>query len=249
MNRVPDTELTMIPGETLITESRAAGRALALAIARHTIHNLQPDLDILISGRAIYSASPRQPDRRRPRCRTGVPDHRRRQRLLAAIRIDFPLPSRQSAAIGQIDELRRDRHPCRPSPRCNRRRRHHDRTSDGLYSCIRPIPPASSAPTMDTVTPLATIVLVRTFLSFSLELEITGAIDLDRSIPYGLISTGSRRPCVNLSAGAEVDDFEIAQSADIAATLDVPGYDEPGCIQRLSVLGIGDKDRNCTEVG
>lgn len=58
MNRVPDTELTMIPGETLITESPAAGRALALAIARHTIHNLQPDPDVLISGRAIYSASP-----------------------------------------------------------------------------------------------------------------------------------------------------------------------------------------------
>ncbi|PXW25165.1 UNVERIFIED_CONTAM: hexameric tyrosine-coordinated heme protein (HTHP) [Williamsia faeni] len=58
MNRVPDSELTMIPGETLITDSPAAGRALAFAIARHTIHNIQPDLDVLIGGRPVYSTSP-----------------------------------------------------------------------------------------------------------------------------------------------------------------------------------------------
>jgi hypothetical protein len=58
MNRVPDTELVLIPGGTLITATPEEGRALAFKIARHTIHNLQPDLDILKAGRPIYSANP-----------------------------------------------------------------------------------------------------------------------------------------------------------------------------------------------
>ena len=55
MNRVPDSELTKIPGGTLITETPELGRALAFAIARHTIHNIQPDLDVLGGGRPNYS--------------------------------------------------------------------------------------------------------------------------------------------------------------------------------------------------
>ena len=58
MTRVPDTELTMIPGGTLITETPEEGRALAFTIARHTIHNIQPDLDVLKGGRPNYSTSP-----------------------------------------------------------------------------------------------------------------------------------------------------------------------------------------------
>ena len=58
MNRVPDTELVMIPGGTLITDSPEAGRALAFAIARHTVHNIQPDLDVLVVGRPAYAATP-----------------------------------------------------------------------------------------------------------------------------------------------------------------------------------------------
>lgn len=58
MNRVPDTELVLIPGGTLITTTPEEGRALAFKIARHTIHNLQPDLDILKAGRPNYSANP-----------------------------------------------------------------------------------------------------------------------------------------------------------------------------------------------
>ena len=58
MNRVPDSELVLIPGGSLITATPEAGRALALAIARHTIHNLLPDLDVLKAGRPIYSANP-----------------------------------------------------------------------------------------------------------------------------------------------------------------------------------------------
>ncbi len=58
MNRVPDSELTMVPGGTLITETPEQGRALAFAIARHTIHNIQPDLDVLTGGRPNYSTTP-----------------------------------------------------------------------------------------------------------------------------------------------------------------------------------------------
>lgn len=58
MNRLPDAELTMIPGGTLITATPEEGRALAMMIARHTIHNIQPDLDVLVAGRPDYSARP-----------------------------------------------------------------------------------------------------------------------------------------------------------------------------------------------
>jgi hypothetical protein len=58
MNRVPDSELVLVPGGTLITATPEEGRALAFSIARHTIHNLQPDLDVLKAGRPIYSTSP-----------------------------------------------------------------------------------------------------------------------------------------------------------------------------------------------
>lgn len=57
MNRVPDSELVLIPGGTLITATAEEGRALALTIARHTIHNLQPDLDVLKAGRPQYASS------------------------------------------------------------------------------------------------------------------------------------------------------------------------------------------------
>ena len=58
MNRVPDSELVKIPGGTLITASPEEGRALAFAIARHTVHNIQPDLDVLVGGRPKYSTTP-----------------------------------------------------------------------------------------------------------------------------------------------------------------------------------------------
>jgi hypothetical protein len=58
MNRVPDTELVLIPGGTLITATPEEGRALAIAIARHTIHNIQPDLDVLKDGRPRYDSNP-----------------------------------------------------------------------------------------------------------------------------------------------------------------------------------------------
>ena len=58
MNRVPDEALVLIPGGTLITATPEEGRALAFTIARHAIHNLQPDLDVLKGGRPNYSTNP-----------------------------------------------------------------------------------------------------------------------------------------------------------------------------------------------
>ncbi len=58
MNRLPDAELVLVPGGSLITATPEEGRALALAIARHTIHNLQPDLDVLKEGRLKYGINP-----------------------------------------------------------------------------------------------------------------------------------------------------------------------------------------------
>jgi hypothetical protein len=58
MNRVPADALVKIPGGTLITDTPEEGRALAIEIAQHTIHNLQPDLDVLKGGRPNYSTTP-----------------------------------------------------------------------------------------------------------------------------------------------------------------------------------------------
>lgn len=58
MNQLPESELVMIPGGTLITRTPEEGRALAMLIARHTIHNIQPDLEVLQAGRKIYAVNP-----------------------------------------------------------------------------------------------------------------------------------------------------------------------------------------------
>lgn len=58
MNRVPDDGMVLVPGGSLITETPEEGRALALTLARHTVHNIQPDLDILTGGRPNYSSTP-----------------------------------------------------------------------------------------------------------------------------------------------------------------------------------------------
>lgn len=58
MNRVPDEEMVLVPGGSLITATAEEGRALAMRMARHTVHNIQPDLDILKGGRPNYSTNP-----------------------------------------------------------------------------------------------------------------------------------------------------------------------------------------------
>jgi hypothetical protein len=58
MNKLPNAELVMIPGGTLITKTPEEGRQLAMMVARHTIHNIQNDLDELKQGRSVYSVNP-----------------------------------------------------------------------------------------------------------------------------------------------------------------------------------------------
>jgi hypothetical protein len=57
MTRLPDAELILVPGNTLITKSVEEGRALALTLARHVIHNLQPNLEVLKAGREDYATN------------------------------------------------------------------------------------------------------------------------------------------------------------------------------------------------
>jgi hypothetical protein len=56
VTRVPDEALVLVPGGTLITDTPEGGRALALTLARQTIHNIQPELEVLQAGRPQYSA-------------------------------------------------------------------------------------------------------------------------------------------------------------------------------------------------
>lgn len=58
MNRLPDAELVLVPGDTLMTATPEEGRALAMNMARRTVHNIQPDLDVLKGGRPSYSTTP-----------------------------------------------------------------------------------------------------------------------------------------------------------------------------------------------
>jgi hypothetical protein len=58
MNRVPDSELVLVPGGSLITATPEEGRALALTMVRHMVHNIQPDLDVLKGGRPNYASNP-----------------------------------------------------------------------------------------------------------------------------------------------------------------------------------------------
>ena len=58
MHRVPDSELVLVPGGTLLTKTVEEGRALAITMARHSIHNIQPDLDVLKAERPVYSVDP-----------------------------------------------------------------------------------------------------------------------------------------------------------------------------------------------
>jgi hypothetical protein len=58
MARLPDSELVLVPGDTLITATPKEGRALAITLPRRTIHKIQPELDILKGGRPNYSTTP-----------------------------------------------------------------------------------------------------------------------------------------------------------------------------------------------
>lgn len=50
--------MELVPGNTLITKSAEEGRALALTLARHSIHAMQPDIEVLKAGRKKYANDP-----------------------------------------------------------------------------------------------------------------------------------------------------------------------------------------------
>lgn len=51
-------DVEKIPGGTLITTTPEEGRKLAMAIARHTIKSIQPDMKVLKAGRPTYATDP-----------------------------------------------------------------------------------------------------------------------------------------------------------------------------------------------
>ena len=56
MTQIP-TE-PMVPNNSLIVATPEEGRALAILLARHSIHAMQKDLEVLVSGRAQYAHDP-----------------------------------------------------------------------------------------------------------------------------------------------------------------------------------------------
>lgn len=49
--------MILVPGDSLITATPEEGRALALTAARHVIHNIRPDMDVIKGGRSNYSTT------------------------------------------------------------------------------------------------------------------------------------------------------------------------------------------------
>ena len=56
MTHIPSEPL--VPNNTLITASPEEGRALAMMLARHSIHAMQGELEVLKTGRAQYAHDP-----------------------------------------------------------------------------------------------------------------------------------------------------------------------------------------------
>jgi hypothetical protein len=56
MTQLPPEPL--IPGNSLITATPEEGRALAILMARHSVHAMQKELEVLVAGRAVYAHDP-----------------------------------------------------------------------------------------------------------------------------------------------------------------------------------------------
>jgi hypothetical protein len=56
MTQIPPEPL--VPGNSLITKTPEEGRALAIMLARHSVHAMQKELEVLKSGRSIYAHDP-----------------------------------------------------------------------------------------------------------------------------------------------------------------------------------------------
>jgi hypothetical protein len=50
--------MELVPGNSLIAATPEEGRVLALLLARHSIHAMQPDLEVLKAGCPKYSTDP-----------------------------------------------------------------------------------------------------------------------------------------------------------------------------------------------
>lgn len=48
----------LVPNNSLVTSTPEEGRALAIQLARHSVHAMQKQLEILVSGRAQYAHDP-----------------------------------------------------------------------------------------------------------------------------------------------------------------------------------------------
>jgi Hexameric tyrosine-coordinated heme protein (HTHP) len=48
----------LVPGNSLITATAEEGRSLAILMARHSVHAMQRELEILVAGRAQYAHDP-----------------------------------------------------------------------------------------------------------------------------------------------------------------------------------------------
>lgn len=56
MTQLPPEPL--VPNNTLLTATPEEGRALAIMLARHSVHAMQKELEVLVSGRAQYAHDP-----------------------------------------------------------------------------------------------------------------------------------------------------------------------------------------------
>ncbi len=56
MTRIPTEAL--VPNNSLITASPEEGRALAILLARHSVHAMQHELEVLKAGRTQYASDP-----------------------------------------------------------------------------------------------------------------------------------------------------------------------------------------------
>jgi Hexameric tyrosine-coordinated heme protein (HTHP) len=56
MTQIPAEPL--VPNNTRITRTPEEGRALAIMLARHSVHAMQKELEVLKSGRAQYAHDP-----------------------------------------------------------------------------------------------------------------------------------------------------------------------------------------------
>jgi hypothetical protein len=56
MSQLPPEQL--VPNNSLITDTPEQGRALAIMLARHSVHAMQKEIEVLRDGRSKYATDP-----------------------------------------------------------------------------------------------------------------------------------------------------------------------------------------------